>query len=107
VAESLRDLAERLEILQDCDCRSGCERCVLPAPGGHSYALHRLPTEAEVREAIFEAGVTWIEVGSSRAFAYVMFGGDEEYRAEAWPEDAEPELVLLALLRALEVARRG
>jgi hypothetical protein len=111
----LRELAGRLDMLQDCICLGKPITiyeddkplvqfpCVLKCGDGR-----RLPTEAEVREAIFEASVTWVETGWSRAFAYVMFGGDDEYRSEAHAEEAEADdLVLLALLRALEAARRG
>lgn len=109
----LRALATRLDMLKDCVClgkpitiyendRPLVEfPCVLKCGDGK-----RLPTEAEVREAIFEAEPTWIEVGSSRGFAYVMFGGDAEYRTRAYSEEAEPDVLpLLALLRALEGCR--
>jgi hypothetical protein len=113
----LRALAERLGMFRDCECAMQHQKYVRVggAPGEYVAACvacsgtgHRLPTEAEVRAAIFEASVTWVETGSSRAFAYVMFGGDDEYRTEAHAEEAEADdLVLLALLRALKVARSG
>lgn len=102
----LRALAERLRMLKPCECRMrfhdncGCitaESCPWCGDTGK-----RLPEEAEVRAAIFEAkfGVT-VYAGPENA-TVVLSGRHVSYatRGEALPN----QHVLLALLRALEAA---
>lgn len=108
-------LAERLGQMRRCECLEGCERCcAVPwSPDGQ-----RLPTETEVRAAIFETGWTFITVHTSLVsaavdvWAYSLMAdamptaGTCERGARATAgEAASVDLVLLALLRALEAAR--
>lgn len=104
----LRALAERLNVLQacdnpDCENPSGLGRCWRCDDTGR-----RMPAEAEVRAAIFEAGAGWVRVNVEPDWAEVMTGssgGGVFGQAEA--DEAAPHyLVLLALLRALDEVRR-
>lgn len=100
----LRALARTVGLLKPC--------------GDHVYACPRwcdnkdgrLPTEAEVRAAIFEAG--WPVIVMRRIevdFVSLEICRPSEQRdVSAVGDEAAPDdLVLLALLRALEVVGRG
>jgi hypothetical protein len=99
-------LAERLGMVMVCEVCSGGgdldgKACVCDAG-------RRLPTEAEVRKAIFEAGWTDVEVSCDEAtWAHVVVLSVDSRRTAAAKRgvDGSDELVLLALLRALEVCR--
>lgn len=110
----LRALAERLGQMRPCPCGGLLEisACVPGEPlpfdclSCHG-AGRRLPTEAEVRAAIFEAGdrlvggvieKDWVSLG-------VEVDGALHGSTAAEGEAAPGDLVLLALLRALEVCR--
>lgn len=106
----LRALAGRLAMLKPCPVHGRPYPSSPDRPGrcpdwcGGREGI--LPTEAEVRAAIFEAGVHWVEVGGSTTYVGLAFGGDERYRLHARAGEAGPDdLVLLALLRALEACR--
>lgn len=113
----LRALAGKLGLLKPCEVclergwmarwHDGLDKfdsCTCPA----CVAGHRLPSEAEVRAAIFEAG-----------FGLTIYAGQSHVTVEARTArllkslttsahagEADPnDLVLLALLRALEAAR--
>lgn len=106
MADTLRDLAERLGMLKDCECVDGCDRCLRPEMADRQ----RLPDEAEVRAAIFEAG--WPVIIARRIEAdfvsLEVCRPSEQRDADAIAGEAAPDkLVLLALLRALEEVRRG
>lgn len=108
----LRDLAEKLGMLKECHAcydgryfdnsgeSEGCRTC-----GATGL---RLPSEAEVREAIFDAGILWIETASSRSYATVTvgLGGGLDKSVHALGREAGPDdRVLFALMRALEAVR--
>lgn len=109
----LRALAERLGVLKPCEvcCEGRVADCSSPGELDACWSCYgigqRLPTEAEVRAALFEAGVHTIEVTETdTGFAGVRFGGDLEYRVRVEDEEVETGTsVLLALLRALEACR--
>jgi hypothetical protein len=93
-----------LGLLKQCGCDAGL------IGGGYPCWVcdgdgRRMPTEEEVRTAIFETGVDFVEVGtSSSGFAGLCFGGDERWRVLVDNGEVETGTsVLLALLRALEV----
>ena len=112
----LRTLAERLGQMKPCDFCAGAvmelqresgifERGDCPVCDGTG---HRLPTEAELRAAIFEAG--WTVLVARRIeedFVSLEICRPSEQRdvSAVLGEAAPGDLVLLALLRALEVCR--
>lgn len=104
----LRDLAARLGLLQSCVTSHGqipdyvfgaCDRC--------DDTGQRMPTEAEVRVAIRAAGWPVVYVKAQETFVQVeVCRPSQERQASAVGDEASPDdLVLLALLRALEAAR--
>lgn len=104
----LRALAERLRMLKSCGCVSGCERCVEMSQDIPMTHYRRLPTEAEVRAAIREAGVRNViaYAGKEDVAVRTHVTGKLDRTTSAHISEAGPEdLVLLALLRALEVCR--
>lgn len=104
----LRALAERLGQMRSCECYDGR---IYDGLGDHDQCwrcdgtMRRLPTEAELRAAIFEAGVEWL-VMQARSDYIEMIPDEAIHRRIAREGEAAPgDLVLLALLRTLEVCR--
>lgn len=101
----LRALAERLDMLQVCWCDAAPlpEEYHCPVCDG---TMRRLPAEAEVRAAIFEAGFRWLNIHIGPGSVDVRADDSCGQLAYAEAGEAAPnDLVLLALLRALEAAR--
>ena len=120
----LRALAGKLGMLKPCEVCGGigATGCA-PEFGNHigfpcracgGDALHagtgdRLPSEAEVRAAILAtpaARIQCLEITDCASHVEVRFSGGRTLLAKA-DEAAPDNLVLLALLRALEACRRG
>lgn len=112
----LRALAERLGMLKLCEvcCEGRVADCASPGELDACWSCggsgHRLPTEAELRTAIFEAG--WPVIVMRRVevdfVSLEVCRPSEQRDADAIAGEAAPDkLALLALLRALEEVRRG
>jgi hypothetical protein len=103
--DPVRELAERLGVLRPCGCDAGTVdgfgECIVCEGTGF-----RLPTEAEVRAAIFEADWNVLLIRAEPDFARVEVCRPSEQRDANAVRGEADNLVLLALLRALEAARR-
>ena len=113
MAEPVRDLAARLGLLKECEVCLGrgwmarwhdglnaLDSCTCPSCVGGQ----RLPTEAEVRQAIFAEGrgVTVYAGPGDVAVILKAAGAIGRTISANQGEAAADDLVLLALLRALE-----
>lgn len=110
-ATDLRALAESLGLLKPCVC---CNGRLADCAGTISVCLvcggtsRRLPTEAEVRAAIFAAGRRVQVYTSDRIASVVTMNTGIGSSASGFAEEGEAasnELALLALMRALERCR--